>query len=463
MRMKGIGMERSAAGEIANARAYFNTGQTRSLDARLRVLRVLRQLLERYEAELIAAVETDMDKAPYETFMTEMLPIYREIDYYLKHLNKWHRETKKTKRSLFGRYKGALIREPYGVVYIISSWSNPLLDCLLPLVDALGAGNCVIIKTSQLNVHVTELLQRILGEVFSPKLISVSANDHDYVESMIAARPDFIFFTGRPSTGRHIMRLASRFMIPLALQMGGKNPCIVSESADIQDAAQKIIWGKLLNAGQTGWAPDYVFAHDHIKTHLIEAMIAILRSTYGVDPTHNPEYQRVSSRQEFDRLRKLMTSGRIMWGGRANEETLQVEPTIIDRVSWTSPVMREEIFGPVLPVLSYRDFSQTLQRLNQLPSPLCFYLFSQDNYEINLIKNYGRYGSCCINDTVMNGMFPQFPVGGIGMSGYGSYRGRAGFELFTYPRVTTIAKTRPQSSRRYPPYPQNWKRLRRDL
>ena len=154
----------------------------------------MRQLLERYEAELIAAVETDMDKAPYETFMTEMLPIYREIDYYLKHLNKWHRETKKTKRSLFGRYKGALIREPYGVVYIISSWSNPLLDCLLPLVDTLGAGNCVIIKTSQLNVHVTELLQRILGEAFSPKLISVSANDHDYVESMIAARPDFIFF-----------------------------------------------------------------------------------------------------------------------------------------------------------------------------------------------------------------------------------------------------------------------------
>lgn len=455
--------EESAARTLMHQRTYFQSGQTLDLPGRLRALKLMLQQIERYEWELISAVETDMDKAPYEVFMVEILPIYRELKYCIRHLRTWNYSYRRRRRSAFGRQDCQVVRKPYGVILVISNWSNPVLDALIPLIDAVGSGNCVLLKPSAKVPHVALMLKRILAEVFPEKMVAVLQGGEDLVYETMEARPDFVFFTGRAATGRQIQRAASRYLIPVALQLGGKSPCVVAESADIELAAQRIVWGKLLNAGQTGTAPDYVLAHDRIKTPLIEAMIDVLRSTYGVDPTHNPEYQRVSGRAEFDRIKQLMRTGRIMWGGRANEETLQIEPTIIDRVTWNSEIMQREVFGPILPVMGFNDFSDTVQKLNLLPHSLCFYLFSQDSWEMDFVRRYGVYGSCCINDTVMQSAYPDLPFGGVGFSGFGATHGRAGYELFTYPCTIVTVSGHENGRHRYPPFPLKWHRLKRFL
>lgn len=446
---------------ITNQQVYFQTGQTRKLTFRLRSLKVLLEQLERYENELISAVEADLDKAPYETFMTELSVIYRELHYVIQHLKKWAAPQLRRMKRFAGRADTEVRREPYGVVLVLSSWSYPLTNVFIPLINALGAGNCVVIKPSIRTPETTALIAELLGEIFPAKYVKVVLGTKEDAVRLVQGRPDFIFFTGHAANGRRVMREANRWLIPVAAHLDSKCPCIVSLSADIPLAAKRIVWAKLLNVGQSSAAPDYVIAHDSIKTQLIEEMINQLRSTYGVDPTHNPEYQRVVSREHFDRLRQLMNSGRIMWGGRANEETLQIEPTIIDRVSWKSPAMRQHIYGPVLPVLSYDDFTATLHSLNNLPHPTSLYLFSNDAFEIDLVKSFGIYGSCCINDLMVQTMYPELPTGGVGYSGVGSLHGQAGFELFS--RLISIYESdvKADDLYRYPPYPLNWSRLKR--
>ncbi|MGI6545208.1 MAG: aldehyde dehydrogenase family protein [Fastidiosipilaceae bacterium] len=446
---------------IMNQQVYFQSGQTRKLAFRLRSLKVLLQQLKRYENELIGALETDLDKAPYETFMTELSVVYRELSYCIQNLKYWNSSEIKRTRRFGGRANTEVRREPYGVALILSSWSNPLLNTLIPLIDALSAGNCVVIKPSIRTPITTDLLANLLAEIFPAKYVKVVVGSKNSAVKLIQDRPNFVFFNGHASNGRRVMREANRWLIPVSAHLDSKCPCVVSQTADIPLAAKRIIWAKLLNVGQSAYAPDYVIAHESIKTELIEQMITLLRSTYGFDPTHNPEFQRVVSREHFDRLRGLMNSGRIMWGGRANEETLRIEPTIIDRVSWKSPAMKQHIYGPVLPVLTYNDFTATLYSLNNLPHPTSLYLFSNDQHEIDLVKRFGIYGTCCINDLVVQTMYPDLPVGGVGYSGFGSYHGKAGHDLFS--RLITIYESdgKKEKNYRYPPFPLNWSGLKR--
>lgn len=448
-------------GIITQQQTYYQVGQTRKLSFRLRSLKVLLQQVERYENELIGAVESDLDKAPYETYMMELSVIYQELTEYIKNLKKWSQPTVRRQRRFGGRASTTVRRDPYGVALILTSWSYPLTNTLIPLIDALAAGNCVVLKPSVRTPKTNAILERLLTEIFPQKYVKLIPGSKNDAIQLIKDRPDIVFFNGHANNGRNVMREANRWLIPVYLHLDSKCPCVVTPTADIELAAKRIVWAKLLNVGQSSAAPDYVIAHDSIKTKLIEEMINQMRSTYGVDPTHNPEYQRVVSREHFNRLKHLMNSGRIMWGGRANEETLQIEPTIIDRVSWQSPAMRQHVHGPVLPVLSYDDFTATLHSLNNLPHPTSFYLFSQDEYEINLVQHFGIFGSCCINDLMVQTLCSDLPVGGVGYSGFGSYHGEAGFHLFS--RLVTIyqAENKKDDDLRYPPFPLNWNRLKR--
>lgn len=448
---------------VASLRAFFQTGQTRDVQFRVRALKSLETAVGNFESELLSAVETDLDKAPYEVFMMELATVYNALRYTAKHLKKWSKVEQTTRRFMCGKTETEVGRSPFGVVLLVTSWSNPFSEILLPLISAVAAGNCVIIKPSQYAPTVNNVVERMLKTVFSPDHVLVAEGDRELVKAFVEARPDFIYFSGQSFNGRNIMRQASRFLIPLSLQLRGKSPCIVSPTADLELAARRIIWGKLLNVGQSSAAPDFVVAHDSVKSLLIEQMIRILRSTYGVDPSQNPEYQRICTVEGFERLRALMNHGRIMWGGRANHETLQIEPTIIDRVSWDSPVMRSEVFGPVLPILSYSDFSDILHRLNQAPHPLCFYVFSNDPFEIELVKQFATSGSCCINDTIVQSLRPDLPYGGVGLSGFGAGNGRYGYELFSYPKAVMTTLDRKYDAFRYPPYPQKMNKLRRCL
>jgi aldehyde dehydrogenase (NAD+) len=334
----------------------------------------------------------------------------------------------------------------------MSPWNYPFLLTLEPLVDAIAAGNTAIVKPSAYSPATAAVIEKIISECFEPKFVAVVNGGRKENAELLKKKFDFIFFTGSQTVGREVLRHAAEHLTPVVLELGGKSPCIVDSSAKVALAAKRIVFGKFLNCGQTCVAPDYILCHESVKAPLINELCAQIQKQYGNDPLQNSNYGRIVNRKHFDRICSLIDSNKVVIGGKWNENTLQIAPTILDNVTWNDPVMQEEIFGPVLPVLTYRDLSEVLTLLANKPKPLALYIFSENKKTIRDITGRCRYGGGCINDCVVHLANSDLEFGGVGESGMGSYHGKAGFDAFSHRKSIMDKKTWIDLPMRYQPY-----------
>lgn len=454
----------SIASAVKAQRAFFQTGKTLDVDFRRERLKRLKNALLRYEEKIYDAFWEDLHKSKFEAFGTEIGMISKEIKLHYKKLRKWAKPEKIVTDMLNFYSTSRIIHEPYGVALIIAPWNYPLQLALLPMVGAISAGNCVLLKPAHYSEHVSEVIRELVSETFDPAYISVVTGGRDVNEALLDERFDFIFFTGSPRLGKIVMEKAAKHLTPVTLELGGKSPCIVEPDADIRVAAQRICFGKFLNAGQTCVAPDHLFVHADVKKRLIEEMRKCLRRFYGDDPEQSPDFVRIITAAQFSRLENLLHSaGTIIHGGRVNRETRYIEPTLIDGITPEDPIMQEEIFGPLLPILEYTKLADVISLINAREKPLALYLFSASKRVGERLLAATSSGGGCINDTIMHVSNHRMPFGGVGNSGMGCYHGKFSFDTFSHQRSILRKTTRFNPTLAYPPYGNRLRYIRRIL
>lgn len=417
---------------IKRQRAFFAAGTTRSLEFRKEQLKKLQECIHKYEPEIFDALKKDLNKAPFECYATEIGIVYDEISFMLRHLEKWARPQRVPTPITQFPSRCFRISEPYGVVLVMAPWNYPFQLSLAPLVGAVAAGNCVIVKPSAYAPNTSSVLAKMLGENFPGEFIAVIEGGREENKELLAQKFDYIFFTGGVTVGKTVMEAAAKHLTPVTLELGGKSPCIVDETADLKLTARRLVWGKFLNSGQTCVAPDYVLVQSSVRDDLIRAMKKEIRRQFGKDPLKNNDYPKIINRKHFDRLLGLMMGTNVLEGGRISEETLKIAPTILDGGKGESPVMQEEIFGPLLPVLSFERIEEAISFVNKREKPLALYLFTKNKACEKLVLSRVSYGGGCINDTVVHLATPYMPFGGVGNSGMGSYHGKESFDTFTH-------------------------------
>jgi len=427
-------------------RDYFLTGATRTRRFRDRQLKALAKTIEEREEELLAALAQDLGKSPVEAYATEIGYVLRDIDHARANLAYWM-HARRVHTPLAAKPSRACIQpEPLGVVLIMGPWNYPLQLQLSPLVAALAAGNCAVLKPSEFAPATSAAVQALCRQAFPPELVRVVEGDAAVATELTALPFDHIFFTGSTAIGRKVAEAAARNLVPVTLELGGKSPCIVCEDANPALAARRIVWGKHMNAGQTCVAPDYVLVHSDLCEPLLEHLAAAAREFTAED------YGRIINRRHYDRLQALMECGTLYSGGESDPEKLTIKPAIITDVDRDSDLMREEIFGPLLPVLGYSDLDAELDRIRCGPSPLAAYIFTSDRSRARRCEESIRAGSVCINDTISQ-LFPaDLPFGGVGASGQGRYHGHAGFDTFSNLKSIMRRSTLVDFPQRYPPY-----------
>lgn len=417
---------------LQRQREYFRTGETKSVEFRVRQLERMAKWIQDNEEDIMDALKGDLHKSPFEAYATEIGIVKEEIRYTLKHIRSWARPKRVPTPITQFPSKSFIYPEPYGVALIMSPWNYPFQLTIAPLVGALSAGNCAVVKPSAYSARTSALIARMIGELFPDKYVSVILGGRKENEALLNEKFDYIFFTGSVNVGRYVMEKASAHLTPVSLELGGKSPCIVDETADISLAAKRIVWGKFLNCGQTCVAPDYIFVQKNVKEKLLRQMGKQIRRMYGKDPCRNEEYPKMINEKHFERVLGLIRDAHVVCGGGSRKETLQIEPTILDQVTWEHPVMREEIFGPVLPVLTFYDLKEAAAQISARPRPLALYFFTRDRQREAWVLKHLSYGGGCINDTVVHLATSHMPFGGVGDSGMGGYHGRASFDTFTH-------------------------------
>lgn len=433
-------------------RTFFDTGKTRDLELRIRMLRALRAAIAARESELQEALFADLGKSSFEAYETEIAMVYREIDCAVKNLRQWAAPRRVPAPFFLRPASGHIYTEPLGVVLILSPWNYPFQLTLCPLVAAVAAGNCAAVKPSRYAMRTSVFIQDILSSVFPPEYVSVFQGGSEMNQALLACRFDHIFFTGSSAVGRVVMRAAAEHLTPVTLELGGKSPCIVDETCDLKTAARRIAWGKALNAGQTCVAPDYVLVHHTVKDRLVRELARSFSAFYGSDPLSNSEYPKIINEKHFNRLLGLMEGGHVLSGGRAERAKHKIEPTILDGVSLESPIMREEIFGPLLPILTYRTLNEAAGVIRSFDKPLALYLFTSERDTQAFFMNTVSFGGGCVGDTVMHLACDALPFGGVGGSGMGRYHGQAGFRTFSNEKSVLRNPSTPDIKLRYPPY-----------
>ena len=437
---------------VASQRAFFASGQTRSLTFRVRQLQRLRAAIEKAEKSILQALESDLGKFSYEAYLSEIGIVRSELRFTLKRVRRWA-ASRRVRTPLIGLPGSSRIYpEPLGVVLVISPWNYPFLLALTPLIGALSAGNCCILKPSEIAPQSSAAIAAMINEHFEPHYVAAVEGDAAVGESLLAHHFDSIFYTGGTAVGRIVMQAAARYLTPVTLELGGKSPCIVDQNVSIDHAARKIVAGKFLNAGQTCIAPDYLLVHEGIKTKLIDSIKEQITRLYGPDTEKNPDYSRIVNRRHFDRLAGLLDSVRIVCGGNTNRQLRHIAPTVVDGINWSSPIMQEEIFGPILPILTFTELDKALERIRSLPAPLALYLFSNDPQTQNKVIREVPFGGGCINDTMVHFANPHLPFGGVGSSGMGRYHGRFSFDAFSHVKAVMKKPLRLHTPLRYPPY-----------
>lgn len=437
---------------IAKQRAYFEKGHTLSVERRMIVLKRLKKAIKSCEKEILEALKKDLGKSSTEAYMCEIGMTFSEISYVEKHIRAWTKE--KRVRTPLAQFPSKSYQKPspYGVVLIMSPWNYPFLLTMEPLVDAIAAGNTAILKPSAYSPHTSKVIEKIIKMCVPSSYIEVITGGRRENAYLLEQKFDYIFFTGSQSVGKFVMEKASKHLTPVTLELGGKSPCIVDESANIKLAAKRIVFGKYLNCGQTCVAPDYILCEKSVKQKLIAELKKQIQKQYGKDPLENKDYGKIINRKHFDRICRLMDEKKIVYGGFCQEELLKIEPTIMDDVKFSDAVMQEEIFGPVLPILTYDSIEEAIYTINQHPHPLALYVFSSNRRNIRMFTSRCGYGGGCINDTIIHLATTKMPFGGFGESGMGSYHGKAGFDTFTHKKSIVDKKTWLDLPMRYQPY-----------
>ncbi|SFX14413.1 aldehyde dehydrogenase (NAD+) [Bacillus altitudinis] len=424
--------------------------QTPAVQDRIRLLNDLKKAIKHHEKDILQALAHDLHKSEQEAYTTEIGMVYEEINHTVKHLHKWAKPSRaKTPLTHIGS-KSMIIKEPYGSVLIIAPWNYPFQLALSPLVGAISAGNAVTLKPSELTPHVSNVIGTIVESVFQEDLAAVVEGGVDVSTELLKLPFDYIFFTGSVAVGKVVMEAAAKHLTPVTLELGGKSPCIVMPDADIKLAAKRITFGKFTNAGQTCIAPDYLLVHESIKENLLREMTTCIRDFYGDQPETNPHFGKNVSQRHFDRLSQFLSNGTIVTGGQRNEQELKIAPTILDHITWEDPVMQEEIFGPILPVIIFDSLQEAADMIKARPKPLALYLFTTNKETEAYILDNLSFGGGCINDTLMHVATPYLPFGGVGESGIGRYHGKESFFTFTHEKSVLRQTNRFDFSFRYP-------------
>lgn len=430
---------------INEQKAFFYSNVTKDLSFRINALNKLRETIRAYEQQILNALNKDLNKSEFEAYSTEVGYILAEIRFTLKHLLKWAKRKKvKTPITHIGT-KSYLYPEPYGVVLIISPWNYPFQLAIAPLIGAIAAGNCAIIKPSEFTPNTSNLLCEMIQEIFPPEYVTVVQGDATTSQALLKENVDYIFFTGSLTIGKMVMENAAKTLTPVTLELGGKSPCIVHKDANLKLAAKRIAWGKFTNAGQTCVAPDYIYVDKHVKEPFLQSLRDAMKQLYGAI-----SLTKIVSEKHYNRLVSFLTNGNVYVGGQSNKETLTIEPTVLTDITWDDAVMQEEIFGPILPVLEYEGVSEVIDAINNYPHPLALYLFTDDKkVQQDILKNV-PFGGGCINDTIYHLTTPYLPFGGVGSSGMGAYHGKASFDTFTHYKSVLKQTTRFDIPLRYP-------------
>jgi len=437
---------------LTRQRAFFATGKTREYDYRIAQLNKLLQLIKDNDQLILDALHADLRKPVIEGFGSEILGTLSEIKYIIKNLKAWMKPQKVgTPINLFPS-SSYIYTEPLGVVLIVAPWNYPFVLTMQPLVGAIAAGNCAILKPSEHTPNTSKVIATLINANFDPSFITAIEGGIDTNQALLAERFDHIFFTGGTAIGKIVMEAAAKHLTPVTLELGGKSPCIIDSDCNLEIAAKRIIWGKFYNSGQTCVAPDYLLVQKKVKSDLVEQMIACIKTFFGETPQQSSDLGRIVNERQFDRLMGLLGEGRILIGGQSDRDDKFIAPTLIDQVSPNSKIMADEIFGPILPILEYDQLSEAIAFVNAQPKPLALYFFSKNKQNQDLVLQQVPFGGGCINDTILQLGNPELPFGGVGNSGMGSYHGKASFDVFTHRKSVLKNSFRFGLNWRYPPY-----------
>ncbi|MBQ7802039.1 MAG: aldehyde dehydrogenase [Oscillospiraceae bacterium] len=444
---------------VAKQRAFFQTGATLDVEFRIDALKKLRRVVADNEAAIAEAMGQDLGKSAVESYMCETGMVLSEISYMLRHVRGFARE--KTVPTPIVQFASRSYQKPtpYGVTLIMSPWNYPLLLTLDPLADAIAAGNTAVIKPSAYSPATSELMKKLIESVFPAEYVAVVTGGREENASLLEEKFDNIFFTGSKTVGRMVLEKAAVHLTSTTLELGGKSPCIVDRSADLKLAARRIVFGKFLNCGQTCVAPDYILCHHSVKERFVECLKAEIRRQYGSDYLRNPTYGKMISGKHFRRVAGLIDPEKTVIGGGSDEAALKIEPTVMDRVTWDDPVMGEEIFGPVLPILTFDSIEEVIGVVNSHDKPLALYIYAGDKAVIKAVTSRCAYGGGCVNDCIIHLATSQMGFGGVGESGMGAYHGKTGFDAFTHYKSIVDKKTWLDLPMRYQPYKKLYDKL----
>ena len=437
---------------VANQRAFFLSGATLDVDYRIQALKKLQTALLENEEKIAQALRSDLGKSPEESYMCETGIVLAEISYMLRHIRGFAKE--KTVPTPLAQFASRSYKKPmpYGVTLIMSPWNYPLMLTLDPLVDAIAAGNTAVLKPSAYSPATSALLKELIDRLYPEEYVAVVTGGREENACLLEEKFDYIFFTGGKTVGRLVLEKASKHLTPVTLELGGKSPCIVDASAKLELAARRIVFGKFLNCGQTCVAPDYILCHASVKDKFVECLKAEIHRQYGSDYINNSLYGKSISKRHFDRITGLINTEKVVLGGGSDAASQKIEPTIMDNVTWDDAVMGEEIFGPVLPILTYESTDDVIETVNSHDKPLALYIYAEDKAVIRKITSRCAFGGGCVNDCIIHIATSNMGFGGMGESGMGSYHGKTGFDTFTHYKSIVDKKTWMDLPMRYQPY-----------
>ena len=442
---------------LQQQKTFFNTHATKDLDFRKAQLQKLKKVVKSYEKLLYDAIYQDFGKSEFETFGTEISFVYKDIDYYLKNLKSFAKPKSVLTNIVNQMGSSKIVFEPLGNCLVIGAWNYPYQLTLTPVIAAIAAGNTCVIKPSELPENTMKAMAKLINENFDAQFLYVVEGGVEETTAILKLRFDKIFFTGSPRVGKIVYKAAAEHLTPVTLELGGKSPAFVTEKADLQIAAKRIVWGKFINAGQTCVAPDYLYVAENIKAKFLKVLIEEIKKRNYTDNVDH--YCKIINERNFDRLEKMIDREKVVFGGETNREKRYISPTVLDNVTWEDAVMQEEIFGPILPVLTFNNFNEALLKISKKEKPLAAYLFTNNSEEKESFTSKISFGGGCINDVVMHLSNENLPFGGVGNSGIGNYHGKFGFETFSHQKAVLERVNWGEPDLKYPPYTEkkmNW-------
>ena len=437
---------------VEKQKEFFKTGKPIDINYRKKALIKLRDAVDKYEEKILYALKLDLGKSEFEGYETELGIVKSELKNTIKNLEKWSKP-KKVRASIMNPFSdNRIYNQPYGVCLILSPWNYPFQLALMPLIGSIAAGNTSILKLSEISSFTSGIVRGIIGEIFDEEYVAVFSGEAEEAINLIESDIDFIFYTGNPKIGASVAGSSGRRLIPCVLELGGKSPCIIDRKADLDNAAKKIVWGKFMNAGQTCVAPDYIIADRLVFLELRDKLVHYIKKFYGENPIESDDYPKIINKKNFDRILNLIEGKRLIFGGKYDDDSLKIEPTILEVSSMDEKIMQEEIFGPIIPIIVYKNKSEIFEIIDKNKNPLALYLFTDNNsFEKEIIEKVS-FGGGCVNDTIIHCTSEGLPFGGIGRSGIGNYHGKASFDAFSHKKSVVKSKKFADISMKYPPF-----------